>query len=215
MVRPEWGGEIGIHHGSIDRITRQQVEDRLRLGTIKAVVCTSSLDLGVDFSPVDQVIQIGGPKGIARLLQRAGRCGHQPGALSKVICVPTQAMELVEFAAARDAMKKMKIESRIPLRAPLDLLAQHLVTLALGEGFSSKAGFNEIRSAWSYRDLTLEEWGWVLDFITKGGKSLSAYDQFKKVTNKREFSGLNRAGSRGSTECPSGPSRATPRFSSK
>ena len=114
MVRPEWEGEIGIHHGSIDRITRQQVEDRLRLGTIKAVVCTSSLDLGVDFSPVDQVIQIGGPKGIARLLQRAGRCGHQPGALSKVICVPTQAMELVEFAAARDAMKKMKIESRIP-----------------------------------------------------------------------------------------------------
>ena len=114
MVRPEWEGEIGIHHGSIDRKTRQQVEDRLRLGTIKAVVCTSSLDLGVDFSPVDQVIQIGGPKGIARLLQRAGRCGHQPGALSKVICVPTQAMELVEFAAARDAMKNMKIESRIP-----------------------------------------------------------------------------------------------------
>ena len=190
MIRPEWEGEIGIHHGSIERKTRREVEDRLRLATIKAVVCTSSLDLGVDFSPVDQVIQIGGPKGIARLLQRAGRCGHQPGALSKVICVPTQAMELIEFAAARDAMRNMTIESRTPLRAPLDLLAQHLVTLALGEGFSSRTGFDEIRSAWSYRDLSKEEWGWVLDFITKGGKSLGAYDQFKKVTNKRGVFGV-------------------------
>ena len=185
MIRPEWEGEIGIHHGSIDRKTRQEIEDRLRLGTIKAVVCTSSLDLGVDFSPVDQVIQIGGPKGVARLLQRAGRCGHQPGVASKVICVPTQAMELVEFAAARDAMELMKIENREPLRAPLDLLAQHLVTLALGEGFSHKAGLEEIRTAWSYRDLTKEEWGWTLDFIIKGGKSLGAYDQFKRVTRKR------------------------------
>ena len=214
MIRPEWEGEIGIHHGSIERKTRREIEDRLRLGTIKAVVCTSSLDLGVDFSPVDQVIQIGGPKGIARLLQRAGRCGHQPGALSKVICVPTQAMELIEFAAARDAMRNMTIESRTPLRAPLDLLAQHLVTLALGEGFTSRSGFDEIRSAWSYRDLSKEEWGWVLDFITKGGKSLGAYDQFKKVTNKRGVFGVESRDER-FTECPSGPSRATPRFSSK
>ena len=185
MIKPKWEGKIGIHHGSINRKTRQEIEDRLRLGTIKAVVCTSSLDLGVDFSPVDQVIQIGGPKGVARLLQRAGRCGHQPGVASKVICVPTQAMELVEFAAARDAIEQMKIENRVPLRAPLDLLAQHLVTLALGEGFSHKAGLEEIRTAWSYRDLTKEEWGWTLDFIIKGGKSLSAYDQFKRVTRKR------------------------------
>ena len=80
-VRPEWEGELGIHHGSLDRKDRTVVEDRLRSGEIKAVVCTSSLDLGVDFSPVEQVIQIGGPKGVARLLQRAGRCGHQPGAV--------------------------------------------------------------------------------------------------------------------------------------
>ena len=185
MLRPEWEGEIGIHHGSIDRKTRLEIEDRLRLGSIKAVVCTSSLDLGVDFSPVDQVIQIGGPKGVARLMQRAGRCGHQPGIPSIVICVPTQAMELVEFAAARDAIQCMKVENREPLRAPLDLLAQHLVTLALGEGFSNKAGLDEIRSAWSYRDLTQEEWGWTLDFLVKGGKSLRAYDQFKRVTRKR------------------------------
>ena len=99
-ARPDWGEQIGIHHGSIDRKERKNVEDRLREGSIRAVVCTSSLDLGVDFSPVDQVIQIGGPKGVARLLQRAGRCGHQPGAVSRVLCVPTHAFELVEYAAA-------------------------------------------------------------------------------------------------------------------
>ena len=186
-LRPEWEEQIGIHHGSIDRKSRREMEIRLREGTIKAVVCTSSLDLGVDFSPVDQVIQIGGPKGVARLLQRAGRSGHQPGVPSKIICVPTQAMELIEFAAARDAIEKMKVEKREPLRAPLDLLAQHLVTIGLGEGFRKKAVLEEIRSAWSYRDLTEEEWRWTIDFLVKGGKCLKAYDQFKRVTDKRGF----------------------------
>tara|TARA_B100001248_G_C27397642_1_gene466842 strand:+ start:40 stop:2562 length:2523 start_codon:yes stop_codon:yes gene_type:complete len=180
-VRPKWEEDLGIHHGSLDRKDRTIVENRLRDGSIRAVVCTSSLDLGVDFSPVEQVIQIGGPKGVARLLQRAGRCGHQPGAESKVICVPTQAMELVEYAAARDAMVDRKIENREPLRAPLDLLAQHLITLALAGGFEEKETFQEIRSAWSYRDLSEEEWSWTLDFIIRGGKTLRAYDQFKRV----------------------------------
>lgn len=179
--RPKWAEQIGIHHGSIDRKERKLVEDRLREGTIRAVVCTSSLDLGVDFSPVDQVIQIGGPKGVARLLQRAGRCGHQPGAVSKVLCVPTHALELVEYAAAREAIEERRIESREPIRAPLDLLAQHLITLALGGGFLSKEALEEVRTAWSYRDITLEEWGWVLDFIIRGGDTLRAYDQFKRV----------------------------------
>ena len=186
-VRPEWEGELGIHHGSLDRKDRTLVEDRLRSGEIKAVVCTSSLDLGVDFSPVEQVIQIGGPKGVARLLQRAGRCGHQPGAVSRVFCVPTQAMELVEYAAARDAMAARKIEKREPLRAPLDLLAQHLITLALGGGFKEKDTLEEVRTAWSYRDLTLEEWGWTLDFVIRGGSTLKAYDQFKRVVVKNGY----------------------------
>ena len=180
-VRPKWKDQIGIHHGSIDRKVRTEVEDRLRAGSIKAVVCTSSLDLGVDFSPVEQVIQIGGPKGIARLLQRAGRCGHQPGATSNIICVPTQAMELIEYAAARKSMQDKKIEEREPLVAPLDLLSQHLITLALGGGFKEKETLAEIRSAWSYRNLTDEEWGWTIEFIVKGGKTLKAYDQFKRV----------------------------------
>lgn len=183
-MRPEWEGEIGIHHGSLDRKERTLVENRLREGSIKAVVCTSSLDLGVDFSPVEQVIQIGGPKGVARLLQRAGRCGHQPGATSRVVCVPTQAMELIEFAAAREAMKTRRIEEREPPRAPLDLLAQHLVTLALGGGFDERETYSEIRSAWSYRDLTQQEWNWTLDFIIRGGKTLRAYDQFKRVVSR-------------------------------
>ena len=180
-VRPKWEEELGIHHGSLDRKDRTLVENRLRSGEIKAVVCTSSLDLGVDFSPVEQVIQIGGPKGVARLLQRAGRCGHQPGAISRVFCVPTQAMELVEYAAARDAMEARKIEERKPLRAPLDLLAQHLITLALGGGFNQKETLQEIRTAWSYRDLSDEEWSWALDFVIRGGNTLRAYDQFKRV----------------------------------
>ena len=183
-VRPKWGDQLGIHHGSLDRKDRTEVENRLRTGQIKAVVCTSSLDLGVDFSPVEQVIQIGGPKGVARLLQRAGRCGHQPGAISRVFCVPTQAMELVEYAAAREAMEARKIEQREPLRAPLDLLAQHLITLALGGGFSEKETLQEVRTAWSYRDLSEEEWGWTLDFVIRGGNTLRAYDQFKRVVVK-------------------------------
>lgn len=183
-VRPKWEGDLGIHHGSLDRKDRTEVEERLRSGKIKAVVCTSSLDLGVDFSPVEQVVQIGGPKGVARLLQRAGRCGHQPGAVSRIFCVPTQAMELVEYAAAREAMEARKIEQREPLRAPLDLLAQHLITLALGGGFSDKEALNEIRTAWSYKDLTDQEWGWALDFVIRGGTTLRAYDQFKRVVVK-------------------------------
>ena len=183
-IRPSWKDQLGIHHGSIDRKSRTVVETRLRSGDIKAVVCTSSLDLGVDFSPVEQVIQIGGPKGVARLLQRAGRCGHSPGATSNVLCVPTQAMELIEYAAARKSMKEMKIEHRSPLRAPLDLLAQHLITLALGGGFEEEETFAEIRTAWSYRELSKEEWNWTIEFIVKGGKTLSAYDQFKRVVKE-------------------------------
>ena len=183
-IRPQWENDLGIHHGSLDRKDRNQVEERLRSGSVKAVVCTSSLDLGVDFSPVEQVIQIGGPKGVARLLQRAGRCGHQPGATSRVICVPTQAMELIEYAAAREAMEERKIEERKPLRAPLDLLSQHVVTLALGGGFEEREALEEIRSAWSYRKITEKEWKWVLEFVMRGGKTLRAYDQFKRVVQR-------------------------------
>ena len=134
-ARPDWAGRIALHHGSLEREVRDWVEEGLRLSKLKAVVCTSSLDLGVDFTPVDQVLQIGSPKGVARLLQRAGRSGHQPGAISRVTIVPAQALELVEAAAAREAAAERRLEPRIPLRVPLDALVQHLVTCALGGGF--------------------------------------------------------------------------------
>ena len=231
-------GAVGLHHGSIERALRNEVEARLDDGRLRCVVATSSLDLGVDFAPVEQVMQVGSPKGAGRLLQRAGRSGHNPGRTSRMICVPTHAFELVEFAAARDAIERGEIESRPPLNKPLDVLAQHLVTLALGGGFSAEVGpiesrsehpqmradesalvehptsspnplsseerglhpirkqsvraegersvpaaalFHEIRSTHAYRDLTPAEWQWALDFITTGGDTLRAYDDYHKV----------------------------------
>jgi ATP-dependent Lhr-like helicase len=180
--RPEWEGSVALHHGSLDRRTRDAVEHGLREGLLRAAVCTSSLDLGVDFTPVDRVLQIGSPKGVARLLQRAGRSGHQPGATSRVTCVPTHAFELVEVAAARDAARAGRIESRPPLDRPLDLLAQHLVTVALGGGFAADALLAEVRTARAYRDLTEVEFDWVVDFVTRGGDALRAYPEYRKIT---------------------------------
>lgn len=179
--RPDWAGEIAIHHGSLDQETRVWVEQGLKTGTLRCVVCTSSLDLGVDFSPVDRVFQVGSPKGVARLMQRAGRSGHSPGESSEVIFVPTNALELIEIAAAREAMNHRRIESRRPLSKPLDLLVQHATTIALGGGFTPDDLFEEIRSTYSYQELTPLEWNWVLDFITRGGNALKAYDQYRKV----------------------------------
>ncbi|HEX2747638.1 MAG TPA: DEAD/DEAH box helicase, partial [Verrucomicrobiales bacterium] len=178
---PDWKDQLAMHHSSIDREDREAVEQRLREGAVKCVVCTSSLDLGVDFSPVEQVMQVGSPKGIARLLQRAGRSGHQPGAVSRVLGVPTNALELVEFSAAREALAARNIESRHPVMAPLDLLSQHLITVALGNGFRDEEMLAEVRSTHSYAGLTDDEWRWTLRFITTGG-TLHAYPQYHKVT---------------------------------
>ena len=159
--RPEWEGELAMHHGSLDREERSAVEERLREGSIRCVICTSSLDLGVDFSPVTQVIQIGSPKGIARLMQRAGRSGHSPGGTSKLFCVPSNALELIEFAAARDAILAKKIEARFPMLKPLDVLVQHLVTVCIGEATSSANLYQEIKSTYAYQDLEEQEWQWL------------------------------------------------------
>ncbi len=180
--RPEWAPDLAIHHGSVEKADRTAAEDRLRAGTIKCVVCTSSLDLGVDFSPVDQVIQIGSPKGMARLMQRAGRSGHRPGAVSRVYGVPTNAFELVEFAAARGALAERRVESRKPLRRTLDVLAQHLLTVAAGGGFEAGAMRREVTATHAFAELDEASWEWLLTFITSGGKALRAYPEFAKVT---------------------------------
>ncbi len=180
-ARPDWAGLIGLHHGSLDSDVRKWVEQGLKEGRLKAVVATSSLDLGVDFSPVERVLQIGSPKGVARLLQRAGRSGHAPGQMSRVTCVPSHALEFVEAAAARRMALAGRIEARRPVERPLDLLTQHLVTIAAGEGFDEREMKAEVTSARAFRDLTEAEWRWALDFVTRGGDALKAYPDYHKV----------------------------------
>ncbi|MEP6607198.1 MAG: ligase-associated DNA damage response DEXH box helicase [Burkholderiaceae bacterium] len=180
-AKPGWAGLIALHHGSLAKEVRDWVELGLKEGRLKAVVATSSLDLGVDFLPVERVIQIGSPKGVARLMQRAGRSGHAPGRASRVTVVPTNTLELVEAAAARSAVLDGRIESRRAPRNPLDVLVQHLVTIALGTGFVEAELLAEVRDTWSYRDLTDEDWSWALDFVGRGGDALRAYPDYQRV----------------------------------
>ena len=179
--RPDWAGRIALHHGSLDISVRKWVEDGLRAGMLKTVVCTSSLDLGVDFTAVDLVVQIGSPKGAARLLQRAGRSGHRIDAESRLAFVPTNALELVELAAAQEAIAAGRLEARALINAPLDVLAQHLVTIAIGGGFLPDEMLDEIRSTRAYESLTDSQWRWACDFVVRGGSALDAYPEFKRV----------------------------------
>ncbi len=180
-ARPDWAGLIALHHGSLAREVRDWVELGLKQGALKAVVCTSSLDLGVDFLPVERVLQIGSPKGVARLMQRAGRSGHAPGRTSRVTLVPTHSVEVVEAAAAQVAIAERRIEARSAPHRPLDVLVQHLVSMALGGGFRPDELFAEVRQAWSYRELTDEHWQWALAFVRHGGHSLTAYPDYQRV----------------------------------
>ncbi|OOG74938.1 ligase-associated DNA damage response DEXH box helicase [Algoriphagus sp. A40] len=179
--RPDWAGWIAMHHGSLDNSVRAWVENALHEGKLKLVVCTSSLDLGVDFRPVDRVIQVGSPKGVSRFVQRAGRAGHQPGLPSEVYFVPTNSLELIEAAALRDAIENEEMESQFPPELPYDVLIQFLVTLAVGSGFDPDFIFPIVKRTLSFRELTAGEMNWVVDFITKGGNSLGSYEDFLKV----------------------------------
>ncbi|MEM1134748.1 MAG: ligase-associated DNA damage response DEXH box helicase, partial [Bacteroidota bacterium] len=187
-VAPQFAGAAAMHHGSLDREIRDWVESAIHEGKLKVVVCTSSLDLGVDFRPVETVIQVGGPKGVGRFMQRAGRSGHQPDALSRIYFLPTHSLELIEGAALRQAVQEVAeqnnirhMESRNPISKPIDVLVQYLVTLAVSDGFTPKVIFEEIKKTFAYKDLDKEEWYWCLQFITSGGESLGAYEEFNKV----------------------------------
>ena len=184
-----WPDQVFLHHGSIDRQQRLAAETAVREGKARCIVATSSLDLGVDFSPVDQVIQIGSPKGIARLIQRAGRSGHRPGQVSRLLCVPTHALEILEIAAARRQVERGRIESRTPLAGSLDVAAQHLVTCALGGGFREADMLAELHDTHAYANLDQARWQWLMDFITRGGPALKAYPGFQRVV---EHDGLYR-----------------------
>ncbi len=180
-IAPQFAGVIALHHGSIEHELRIWVEEALHAQKLKAVVCTASLDLGVDFRPVDTVIQVGSPKGVARFLQRAGRSGHAPGDISRVYFLPTHSLELVEAAALKTAIDEQIIESRQPMLLCFDVLMQYLCTLAIGEGFKEDEIFNEIKSTYCFSDITIDEWNELLQQITGGGKALENYDEYKKV----------------------------------
>ncbi|HEY8894513.1 MAG TPA: ligase-associated DNA damage response DEXH box helicase [Niastella sp.] len=178
---PDLAGAIALHHGSIEQELRIWVEEALHTGRLKAVVCTASLDLGVDFRPVETVIQVGSPKGVARFLQRAGRSGHAPGDVSKIYFLPTHSLELVEAAALKSAVEETFIESREPMVLCFDVLIQYLSTLAISDGFRPPEILEELRSTFCYRDITHSEWMAILEFITTGGNALAQYDEYKKV----------------------------------
>lgn len=180
-IWPEAPATLALHHGSLDPKLRAAVEQGLRDGTVRCVVATSSLDLGVDFPAVDQVLQIGSPKGVACLLQRAGRARHRPGESGNVVCVPAQALELIEYAAARQAIARGEIESRPPPVGSLDVLAQHAVTLALGGGFEADELYREVRGTHAYAALDAATWRAVLDFIVQGGRALAKYPDYQRV----------------------------------
>jgi ATP-dependent Lhr-like helicase len=178
---PEYAGIMAMHHGSLDNELRNWVEAALHAEALKLVVCTSSLDLGVDFRPVDTVVQVGSPKGVARFMQRAGRSGHHPGAVSRAYFVPTHSLELLEGAALKEAIKAKIFESRDPMLLTMDVLIQYMVTLAVSDGFRAEELFEEVKTTYAFADLSRNEFGQLLDFITSGGKTLAQYDEFLKV----------------------------------
>lgn len=178
---PELAGAIALHHGSIDLELRNWVEENLHTGRLKAVVCTASLDLGVDFRPVDTVIQVGSPKGVARFLQRAGRSGHRPDEISRIYFLPTHSLELLEAAALKEAIQEEFIESKPPLLLCFDVLIQFCCTLAISEGFDAAILYEEIISTYCFREMTKEEWIEVLHHIHSGGNALQQYEEYKKV----------------------------------
>ena len=191
---PQLSGAIALHHGSIEQQLRFWVEEALHEGKLKAVVCTASLDLGVDFRPVETIVQVGSPKGVARFLQRAGRSGHQPGAVSKIYFLPTHSLELVEATALKQAIAENNIESREPMLLCFDVLIQFLCTLAISEGFIPDKLLKEVQSTYCFSSITEEEWLQVLNFITSGGEALQEYDEYKKV--EIDETGLYRINSR-------------------
>jgi ATP-dependent helicase Lhr and Lhr-like helicase len=178
---PEMGDALALHHSAIDRASREAIEAGVKEGGIRWVVCTSSLDLGVDFQPVEQVVQIGSARNLARLLQRAGRSAHLPGGTSQVLFLPTNALELLEVSAMRRGLEDGLVEQRRPPQLPLDVLLQHLVTLACGPGFQPEQELAAVRRCWSFRQLSSEQWQWCLEFLEHGGRCLAAYPRYRKL----------------------------------
>jgi ATP-dependent Lhr-like helicase len=185
-LKPEWEGVMALHHSSVDREMREAVEHGIKTGDLKLVVCTSSLDLGVDFPMVERVYQIGSPKSISRFIQRAGRSGHTPTGVPRIFFVPTHALELFEYLATELAIDRGLKEEITPPELSYDVLSQHMVTLAANEGLDLDKAFEEVISTYSFRNLQKYDFENIIAFLTHGGKSLSAYPDYHRL---KEFKG--------------------------
>ncbi|WP_421952889.1 ligase-associated DNA damage response DEXH box helicase [Pelagibacterium sp.] len=172
---------IALHHGSLSVEQRRKVESAMVSGVLRAVVCTSTLDLGIDWGDVDLVVQIGAPKGASRMLQRIGRANHRLDEPSKAMFVPANRFEVLECEAALEAVAEGAQDSETPLPGGLDVLAQHILGLACADPLDEDQTFAEITSAWPYKDLTREKFHRVLDFVSTGGYALRAYERFAKL----------------------------------
>lgn len=177
---------IALHHGSLEVAQRRKVEAAMAAGLLRAVVATSSLDLGIDWGGVDQVIQVGAPKGISRLLQRVGRANHRMDEASRAILVPANRFEVLECEAAMLGIQAGELDGDPPRPGGLDVLAQHLLGLACSAPFLPDDVFAEVTQASSYADLSRRDFDDVLRFVEDGGYALTAYDQWKKLFRDSE-----------------------------
>jgi len=177
---------IALHHGSLAATQRRKVEAAMARGSLRAVVCTSTLDLGVDWGDVDLVIQLASPKGASRMVQRIGRANHRLDEPSRALFVPANRFEMLECQAAREAIAENAFDSEPPREGALDVLAQHIMGLACSEPFDLVALYDEVRGAGPYADLSWEDFEQVVDFVATGGYALRAYDRFARIVKTRE-----------------------------
>jgi len=175
------GLAIALHHGSLDVAQRRKVEDAMAAGRLRGVVCTSSLDLGIDWGDIDLVINVGAPKGASRLMQRIGRANHRLDEPSRAVMVPANRFEVLECRAAIDAVAENAQDTPPQRTGSLDVLAQHVLGCACGEPFSADALYEEVRSAAPYADLPRGDFDDVIDFVATGGYALKTYERFARI----------------------------------
>lgn len=180
----EDGLPIALHHGSLAREQRTKVEAAMAAGLLKAVVCTSTLDLGIDWGEVDLVIQMGAPKGAARLIQRIGRANHRMDEASRAVLVPTNRFEVLECRAAEAAVEAGEIDGEGIREGALDILAQHVMGRACGDGFQLEELYDEIIRAAPYQNLYWETYERIVDFVASGGYALKTYDRFHRIVRR-------------------------------
>ena len=172
---------IALHHGSLAAEQRRKVEAAMGRGELRAVVCTSTLDLGIDWGDVDLVIQLSAPKGSSRMVQRIGRANHRLDEPSRALLVPANRFEVLECFAAQEAVAANALDGDPPHGGTLDALAQHVMGVACSEPFDALALYEEVRAAGAYRELSWEDWETVVDFVSTGGYALKAYDRYRRI----------------------------------